>query len=44
MESSRIALLNQSAVVAAMTSLADAIHSVRAPPWYNASDSAPHPT
>lgn len=30
-ENSRIALLNQSAVVAAMTSLAEAIRSVRAP-------------
>lgn len=32
LENSRIALQNQSAVVAAMTSLADAIRTVRAPP------------
>ena len=39
---SRIALLNQSVVVAAMTSLADAIRSVHAPPTSNVGTLAPN--
>ena len=42
-ENARIALLNQTAVVAAMTSLADAIQSVRTPPTSSVGTSAPNP-
>ena len=43
LENSKIALQNQSAVVAAMTSLADAIRTVRAPPVPTEGTGPPNP-